>query len=96
MDLGDRFAAESEAKATPICPHCGGPMTRNVAFVTGDKSCGRMALPPHCPSKECRQARDDAAMTDMIKRGVIVCCHLHDERCDGTCCELCPTEVANA
>lgn len=71
MSLGEAFERESEAAATPICPHCGGPMERSVAFVCSSKGGGRMALPPHCPSKECQEARDDAAIANMVARGVI-------------------------
>jgi hypothetical protein len=53
------------------CPHCGGPMERATVFLTGAKSCGPALLPPHCPSKTCREARDDAAIADMVARGII-------------------------
>jgi len=57
----------------PICPHCGGPMTSDVALVNfgGKRKCERVVMPPHCPSEECRAARDEAAIARLVERGVI-------------------------
>ena len=46
-------------------------MERAVAFVTTADDCGPLRLPPHCASKACQDARDEAAIADMIERGVI-------------------------
>jgi hypothetical protein len=93
-NLGDKFATESEANATPLCPHCGGPMERATAMVCApDGKGGALRLPPHCPSKDCQDARDYAAMKSAIARGVIVCCHSHSGACadaEQICCDLCP------
>ena len=53
------------------CPHCGGPMKRSYALLNTGKGCERMELPPSCPSQECRDARDEEAIADLIARGVI-------------------------
>jgi hypothetical protein len=53
------------------CPHCGGPLTPCVAFLTSEDGCERVELPGYCPSAECQKARDDAAVARLIERGVI-------------------------
>lgn len=68
LDVDARLA---DAFADDKCPRCGGPMEEVAAFVCGPGSPGRLALPPTCPSIECQRARDEAAVSDMIARGVI-------------------------
>lgn len=53
------------------CRHCGTPLTRGVAFVSGVAGCGEVKLPAQCPSTECQAARDAAALADAVARGVI-------------------------
>jgi hypothetical protein len=71
VSLGELFERESRAKATQICPHCGGPMTCGAALVTSKDSCGVFQLPAQCLSKACREARDDAAIARAVEAGVI-------------------------
>lgn len=52
------------------CSHCGGPMVTSVGVACDAKSSYRMQF-THCPSPECRLARDEAALQRAIKRGVI-------------------------
>lgn len=60
-----------EPGAPETCEHCGGPLKRSYALANTGKGCVRVELPPYCPSAECRETRDRAAIADLIARGVI-------------------------
>lgn len=58
--------------AVRVCPHCGGPMESQSAIVcAGDGIGDRLTLPPHCTSKECQEARDEAALARAVESGLI-------------------------
>lgn len=54
------------------CPHRGGPMDGAQVHLNYGGGQGEWVnLPPRCPSRECQEARDEAALADAIRRGVI-------------------------
>lgn len=57
---------------TATCPTCGGPLTEGgTAFLCAPGGGRQLATPSYCPSKECRKARDDAAIARAIESGLI-------------------------
>lgn len=54
-----------------LCPHCGGEMRSGSALVNTGRGCVVMKLPPSCPSKECRERRDEETIRKAIAAGVI-------------------------
>ena len=56
----------------PPCPSCGEPMDAGFAQLCfGGGKGGRLELPPTCQSRECRKARDAAAIERAIAAGII-------------------------
>lgn len=63
----------TSTQGSSVCPHCGTPMTTGAAFVCAadPRDSGVLELPPVCPSRECRKARDEAAIQRAIDSGLI-------------------------
>lgn len=55
----------------PLCPDCGQPMRIGRAIGCGPRGAIDIALPPWCPSPDCRRTRDARAIEQAIAAGVI-------------------------
>ena len=68
-----RCAAWADALITAAtCERCGARLERGTARLCfGGGESGVLQLPGTCPSRECREARDAAALADAIARGVV-------------------------